>query len=84
MSGQAVRGGENEQLSLFSPRLAPRLLSRATVRVTSRDIPASWFYGFYCCEMWLHRYHNGSVNSKRTVTPKSTCQVLTSALAFNI
>ena len=31
---------------------------------------------------WLHRHHNGSVNSKGTHTPKNICQVLTSPMAL--
>ena len=41
-------------------------------------------YDFHHCERWLHRHHNGSVNSKCTHTAKSVCQVLTSPLALDI
>ena len=41
-------------------------------------------YDFQHCERWLHRHHNGSVNSKCTHTPKSICQVLISPLALDI
>ena len=33
---------------------------------------------FHHCEKWLHRHHNGSVNSKRVPSPKGISQVLTS------
>ena len=75
-------------LTFFPRTLLPRLLSRAT-RAWLLWYPlngdcASKLLGFHCCERWLHRHHNGSVNSKRTHPPKSIWQVLTSPLALNM
>ena len=41
-------------------------------------------YGFHFCERLLRCHHNGWLNSKRTHTPKSICEALTSPLALDI
>ena len=60
--------------------LLPRLLSRATRALLLSEKLLAGCCGFHCCERWLHRHHNTSLNFKRTHTPKSFYQVLTSPL----
>ena len=73
--GEPVRGVGNKELSCSFP--AP--CSRVSFRVPlARGDLAHRLLGFHYCEKWLHRHHNGSVDSK------SICQVLTSPLALDI
>ena len=63
--------------------LLPCLLSRATRALLLSEKLLGGCCGFHCCERWLHRHHIISLNFKRTHTPKSFFQVLTSPLGLN-
>ena len=78
----------NARVSGEAPHLL-RLLSRVPLARDFSQYPLNKdlvqrLLNFHCCERWFHRHHNGSVNSKRTHTPKSICQVLKSPLALDI
>ena len=77
------RWRKRRALTFFPRTLLPRLFSLAELSELSESLLVGC-YGFHFCERWLHRHHNGSVNSKCTHYPKSICQVLTSPLALDI
>ena len=65
--------------------LASRFASQARVTLLSRrECSQAVTIFILLCWRWLDRHHNGSLNSKRTHTPKSICQVLKSPFALDI
>ena len=75
-------------LTFFPRTLLTRLplepLARDFSRHPINGVLARGLLRFSLLWEMVHHHHNGSVNSKRTHTPKSICQVLTSPLALDI